>query len=184
MGAGDPLKPEFCPRCGAILRLEADLAVRKRCPRCGFERAVRTEPASPRVTVVRRVVLRRKSPLVWASVDLSPVRSSLRTLGEAAESLLEALGRATELLRTSLIRACEAVGMEVAMEFEEWRGGSPKDVSQSRLGYDIESRGPDGVRYIEVKAVVPGEEGRRLSFTESEYRFLVEGKRVDRAQGR
>lgn len=91
---------------------------------------MRTEPASPRVTAVRRVVLRRKSPLVVVLVDLGPVKASLRTLSEVAESLLESLGRASDLLRASFVRACEAVGMEVAMEFEEWMGGSPRDINE------------------------------------------------------
>lgn len=47
----------------------------------------------------------------------------------------------------------EAIGMQVAMEYERRRGAEPVDVSQENCGYDIRSTSPDGtVRYIEVKA--------------------------------
>jgi hypothetical protein len=46
----------------------------------------------------------------------------------------------------------EAIGLQVAMEYERKEGRSPTDVSLQRLGYDIKSRSPDGsTRYIEVK---------------------------------
>jgi superfamily II DNA or RNA helicase len=46
----------------------------------------------------------------------------------------------------------EAIGLQVAMEYERREGRSPTDVSIQRLGYDIKSRAQDGsVRYIEVK---------------------------------
>lgn len=46
----------------------------------------------------------------------------------------------------------EAIGLQVAMEYERREGRSPTDVSLQRLGYDIKSRATDGsVRYIEVK---------------------------------
>jgi hypothetical protein len=46
----------------------------------------------------------------------------------------------------------EAIGLQVAMEYERHKGRSPTDVSLQRLGYDIKSRAQDGsVRYIEVK---------------------------------
>jgi len=53
----------------------------------------------------------------------------------------------------------EAVGMQVAMDYEREHGRSPEDVSAHNLGYDIRSLAPlqgegrgEGVRYIEVKA--------------------------------
>jgi hypothetical protein len=53
----------------------------------------------------------------------------------------------------------EAVGMQVAMNYEREHGRSPEDVSAHNLGYDIRSLAPlqgegrgEGVRYIEVKA--------------------------------
>ncbi len=47
----------------------------------------------------------------------------------------------------------EAIGMQVAMNYEREQGRSPEDVSAQNLGYDIRSTSPDGsVRYIEVKA--------------------------------
>jgi superfamily II DNA or RNA helicase len=47
----------------------------------------------------------------------------------------------------------EAIGMQVAMQYERERGRSPEDVSAHNLGYDIRSTSPSGeVRYIEVKA--------------------------------
>ncbi|PWV37726.1 MAG: helicase [Desulfurococcaceae archaeon] len=50
-------------------------------------------------------------------------------------------------------RDVERKGMEVAMEYERRQGREPKDVSREKnLGYDIESRGGDEIRYIEVKA--------------------------------
>ena len=47
----------------------------------------------------------------------------------------------------------EAIGMQVAMEYERQQGRNPVDVSVQNLGYDIRSEAPDGtIRYIEVKA--------------------------------
>ncbi|HZU06981.1 MAG TPA: DUF3883 domain-containing protein [Chloroflexota bacterium] len=47
----------------------------------------------------------------------------------------------------------EAIGMQVALEYERAQGRSAEDVSSENLGYDIRSTAPDGtVRYIEVKA--------------------------------
>jgi hypothetical protein len=47
----------------------------------------------------------------------------------------------------------EAIGMQVAMEYERKQGRSPKDVSSENNGYDIFSTSPSGEeRYIEVKA--------------------------------
>jgi len=47
----------------------------------------------------------------------------------------------------------EAIGMQVAMEYERSRGRIPDDVSSENLGFDIRSMDPAGVvRYIEVKA--------------------------------
>ena len=47
----------------------------------------------------------------------------------------------------------EAIGTQVAMEYERQQGRSPKDVSAQNLGYDIFSTSLSGeVRYIEVKA--------------------------------
>ena len=47
----------------------------------------------------------------------------------------------------------EAVGMQVAMQYERDHGRLPEDVSAQNLGYDIRSTSPSGeVRYIEVKA--------------------------------
>ncbi len=47
----------------------------------------------------------------------------------------------------------EAIGVQVAMDYERQHGREPQDVSAQNLGYDIRSTAPDGtVRYIEVKA--------------------------------
>jgi len=47
----------------------------------------------------------------------------------------------------------EAIGMQVAMEYERQQGRTPVDVSAENRGYDIRSEAPDGsIRYIEVKA--------------------------------
>jgi hypothetical protein len=47
----------------------------------------------------------------------------------------------------------EAIGMQLAMEYERQQGRTPVDVSAENRGYDIRSEAPDGsVRYIEVKA--------------------------------
>jgi len=49
--------------------------------------------------------------------------------------------------------AIEAVGMQLAMEYERQHGRIPVDVSAEHRGYDIRSEAPDGsIRYIEVKA--------------------------------
>jgi len=46
----------------------------------------------------------------------------------------------------------EAIGMNVAMEYERENDRNPKDVSKDKRGYDIRSEAPDEIRYIEVKA--------------------------------
>jgi superfamily II DNA or RNA helicase len=47
----------------------------------------------------------------------------------------------------------EAIGMQVAMQYEREHGRNPEDVSAENIGYDIRSTSPLGeVRYIEVKA--------------------------------
>ena len=47
----------------------------------------------------------------------------------------------------------EAIGMQVAMQYEREHGRNPEDVSAKNVGYDIRSTSPLGeVRYIEVKA--------------------------------
>jgi len=47
----------------------------------------------------------------------------------------------------------EAIGMQVALQYEREHGRNPEDVSAHNLGYDIRSTSPSGeVRYIEVKA--------------------------------
>jgi hypothetical protein len=47
----------------------------------------------------------------------------------------------------------EAIGMQVALEYERAQGRNAEDVSSENLGYDIRSTAPGGtVRYIEVKA--------------------------------
>lgn len=49
--------------------------------------------------------------------------------------------------------AIEAIGMQVAMQYEREQGRVPEDVSAQKLGYDIRSKANDGsVRYIEVKS--------------------------------
>ena len=50
------------------------------------------------------------------------------------------------------VRRIEAIGMEVAMQYERQQGREPTDVSKEDLGYDIRSEGGDETRYIEVKA--------------------------------
>ncbi len=49
-------------------------------------------------------------------------------------------------------KAVERAGMEFVIRYEREQGRNPKDVSERKLGYDIESTGPEGKRYIEVKA--------------------------------
>ncbi len=46
----------------------------------------------------------------------------------------------------------EAIGMEIAVQYERNQGREPEDVSKENLGFDIRSKGQDEIRYIEVKA--------------------------------
>ena len=46
----------------------------------------------------------------------------------------------------------EAIGMQIAMEYERSQDREPEDVSKENLGFDIRSKGQDGIRYIEVKS--------------------------------
>lgn len=60
----------------------------------------------------------------------------------------------------------EAIGMRVAMEYEQAEGRTPKDVSKDNVGYDIRSLSPSGQkRYIEVKGRA-GTDGVMLSENE------------------
>ncbi|WP_294160464.1 helicase-related protein [uncultured Selenomonas sp.] len=54
-------------------------------------------------------------------------------------------------------RAIELAGMEAVMEIERELGNTPRDVSTENVGYDIESKTPDGhLRFIEVKGRAAG----------------------------
>ena len=77
----------------------------------------------------------------------------------------------------------EAIGMQVAMQYEREHGRSPEDVSAHNLGYDIRSTGPSGeVRYIEVKArattgaivLTPNEWLMAQRFGEEYWLYIVE----------
>ncbi len=46
----------------------------------------------------------------------------------------------------------EAIGMQVAMAYEQRAGRIPEDISAQNLGYDIRSVSGEEIRYIEVKA--------------------------------
>ncbi|MGC8754515.1 MAG: helicase-related protein [Thermosulfidibacteraceae bacterium] len=75
----------------------------------------------------------------------------------------------------------ERIGMEVAMEYERSQGRIPEDVSKENLGFDIRSKGPDGVRYIEVKAkagegeiaLTPNEWFKAKRFKDQYYLYVV-----------
>ena len=49
-------------------------------------------------------------------------------------------------------KAVEKAGMEFVMRYEREQGRNPQDMSERKLGYDIESAGAEEKRYIEVKA--------------------------------
>ncbi len=111
-------------------RRREELEARKRRLEEALQREVRLTPATPRVLGVARVV-----PL---------------------EAVVEALSLEADVETEEAMRSdpeVEAVGMEVAMRYEQEQGRTPEDVSQQNLGYDLRSTAPDGsVRYIEVKA--------------------------------
>jgi len=57
----------------------------------------------------------------------------------------------------------EKAAMDAVMEVEQHLGHEPRDVSAAKVGYDIESRVPDGrggwnLRFLEVKGRVVGAE--------------------------
>jgi len=57
----------------------------------------------------------------------------------------------------------EKMAMDAVMEIEDRLGHQPRDVSAAKVGYDIESRVPDGrggwnLRFLEVKGRVVGAE--------------------------
>jgi superfamily II DNA or RNA helicase len=77
----------------------------------------------------------------------------------------------------------EAIGMQVALQYEREHGRNPEDVSAYNLGYDIRSTGPLGeVRYIEVKArattgaivLTPNEWLMAQRFGEEYWLYIVE----------
>jgi superfamily II DNA or RNA helicase len=77
----------------------------------------------------------------------------------------------------------EAIGMQVAMQYEREHGRNPEDVSAENVGYDICSTSPSGeVRYIEVKArattgaivLTPNEWLMAQRFGEEYWLYIVE----------
>ena len=77
----------------------------------------------------------------------------------------------------------EAIGMQVALQYERKHGRNPEDVSAHNLGYDIRSTSPSGeVRYIEVKArattgaivLTPNEWLMAQRFGEEYWLYIVE----------
>ncbi|GLI53729.1 helicase-related protein [Thermodesulfovibrio yellowstonii] len=76
----------------------------------------------------------------------------------------------------------ERIGMEIAMNYERLQGREPEDVSRENLGFDIRSKGTDGVRYIEVKAraktgdiaLTPNEWFKAKRFKEQYWLYVVE----------
>jgi superfamily II DNA or RNA helicase len=77
----------------------------------------------------------------------------------------------------------EAIGMQVALQYEREHGRNPEDVSAHNLGYDIRSTSPSGeVRYIEVKArattgaivLTPNEWLMAQRFGEEYWLYIVE----------
>ncbi len=75
----------------------------------------------------------------------------------------------------------EKIGMQLAIKYEKWHGRIPQDVSGENLGFDIRSKGPDGIRYIEVKArageaevaLTPNEWFKAKRFREQYYLYIV-----------
>ncbi len=75
----------------------------------------------------------------------------------------------------------ERIAMEIAMEYERSQGREPEDVSKENLGFDIRSKGKDGVRYIEVKgrakegdvALTPNEWFKARRFKDQYYLYVV-----------
>jgi len=65
---------------------------------------------------------------------------------EVAREVLNSKKRAVEPPKST-----EQLAMEVAMKYERKHDREPKDVSPDKCGYDIESEGISGKRYIEVK---------------------------------
>jgi len=75
----------------------------------------------------------------------------------------------------------EKIAMEIAMEYERRQGREPEDVSAENLGFDIRSKGKEGVRYIEVKgrakegdvALTPNEWFKAKRFKDQYYLYVV-----------
>ena len=76
----------------------------------------------------------------------------------------------------------EKIGMEIAMEYENFCGRNPEDVSKENLGYDIRSKGKGEIRYIEVKAradtgdilLTPNEWFKARRFKNDYWLYIVE----------
>jgi len=83
----------------------------------------------------------------------------------------------------------EKIGMEIAMEYERMNDREPEDVSVENLGFDIRSRGKDGLRYIEVKAragegevaLTPNEWFKAKRFKDKYYLYIVTNAKTDPA---
>lgn len=81
-----------------------------------------------------------------------------------------------------VIKEVEEAGMKAAMQYERDSSREPTDVSKEFKGYDIISEGPEGIRYIEVKAFkttgaieITGHEWSRAeSLKENYWLYVVE----------
>ena len=80
------------------------------------------------------------------------VPSGLLKLGEAVEAAPTGMSDVDTRSET------ERLAMEAVMASERGLGFEPRDVSADRVGYDIESRDPEGghLRFIEVKGRIEG----------------------------
>jgi len=74
------------------------------------------------------------------------------------QGLLDRLtGRSPTTHDPAAIAAVERIAMSVVMALERSLGNEPRDVAAAKVGYDVESREPDGrLRFIEVKGRAEG----------------------------
>jgi superfamily II DNA or RNA helicase len=105
---------------------------------------------------VNNLELRLKQRLAELALERNIISKPPVILGGAwiiPRSMLQTDAPHTPVVSTEAGRdEIERIAMETIMDIERELGNTPKDVSQDNLGYDIESKTPEGsLRFIEVK---------------------------------
>lgn len=139
-----------------------------------------------RVDLPIRMKEEQKKRYELAKKDLEDEINKEKTLSISMPELLTVIRVVPETGEMSEDREIEAIGMEIAIEYERSQGRQPEDVSAENLGFDIRSREEDEIRYIEVKAragegevaLTPNEWFKAKRFKDQYWLYIVSNART------